>query len=166
LGPKHITGNLLIDGGGTLTVSGTLWIEGTITLTGGGKVKLASSYGSNSGAIISDGYVVLTGGSDFAGSGYSGSYPFLITTSSCPAAPGCNGNSAIYLSGGAGTVALVAQNGNVNIEGGSSLKAVVGKQITMSGGATLYYDAGLINENFLSGPGGSWSYVPGSYVIQ
>jgi hypothetical protein len=166
LGPKHITGNLLVDGGGTLTVSGTLWIEGTITVTGGGKVKLASSYGSDSGAIISDGYVILTGGSSFAGSGYTGSYPFLITTSSCPAAPGCNSNSAIYLSGGAGTVALVAQNGNVNIEGGSSLKAVVGKQITMSGGATLYYDAGLINENFLSGPGGSWSYVPGSYVIQ
>ncbi len=166
LGPKHITGNLLIDGGGTLTVTGTLWIEGTITLTGGGKIQLASNYGSNSGAIVSDSYVTLGGGSTFSGSGQDGSYPFVITTSACPAEPGCNGNSAISLSGGAGTVALIAQNGNVNINGGSSLKEVTAKQVTMTGGATLYYDSGLINEDFFSGPGGSWSYTPGSYVIQ
>jgi len=165
LGPKVITGNLLVDGGGTLTVSGTLWVEGTITVTGGGKIKLASSYGTNSGAIVSDGYVSLTGGSNFAGSGQAGSYPFLITTSACPAASGCGGNSAIYLSGGAGTVALIAQNGTVNINGGSSLKEVTAKQVIMDGGATLYYDSGLISENFSSGPGGSWQFVPGTYVI-
>jgi type II secretory pathway pseudopilin PulG len=165
LGPKKITGNLLIDGGGTLTVSGTIWVQGTITLAGGGKVKLASSYGANSGAIISDNYITLAGNSNFAGSGQAGSYPFLITTSACPAAAGCGGNNAISLSGGAGTVALVAQNGNVIINGGSSLKEVTAKQVTMSGGATLYYDSGLISENFSSGPGGSWQFVPGTYTI-
>jgi hypothetical protein len=165
LGPKKIVGNLLIDGGGTLTVSGTLWITGTITMSGGGKVKLASSYGTNSGAIVSDGYVSLTGGSTFSGSGQTGSYPFLITTSACPAAYGCNGNDAILLSGGAGTVALIAQSGNVTINGGSALKEVTAKQITMGGGATLYYDSGLISENFSSGPGGSWEFSPGSYSI-
>jgi len=127
---------------------------------------LASIYGSNSGIIISDSYVVIGGGANFLGSGQPSSYPFIITTSACPAEPGCNGNSAIFLSGGAGTVALVAQNGSVNIEGGSSLKEVTARQITMTGGATLNYDSGLINENFFSGPGGSWSYIPGSYVIQ
>lgn len=165
LGPKIITGNLLVDGGGTLTISGTLWVQGTIIVTGGGKVKLASSYGTNSGAIVTDGYVSLTGGTNFSGSGQSGSYPFLITTSACPAAAGCNGNNAIYLSGGAGTVALIAQNGNVQINGGSALKQVTAKQVTMDGGATLNYDSGLISENFSSGPGGSWQFVPGTYVI-
>ena len=165
LGPKVITGNLLVDGGGTLTVSGTLYVKGTITLTGGGKMVLAASYGSSNGVILSDGYVILNGGSSFAGSGQAGSYPFLITTSACPVASGCNGNDAIYLSGGAGTVALVAQDGNVHLNGGSALKAVTGKQITMDGGATLLYDSGLINANFTSGPGGSWQYQPGSYVI-
>jgi hypothetical protein len=164
-GPKHITGDLTVSGGGTLIVSGTLWIDGNINLSGGGKVQLAASYGANSGVIVNDGYVSLTGGTNFAGSGTAGSYPFLITTSACPAAPGCAGNDAIYLSGGAGTVALVAQNGNVHINGGSSLKAVTGKQITMDGGATLIYDAGLISENFSSGPGGSWQFIPGSYTI-
>ena len=165
LGPKKITGNLLVDGGGTLTVSGTLWVEGTITVTGGGKVKLASSYGTNDGAIISDSYVIVNGGATFSGSGQSGSYPFLITTSACPAESGCNGNNAVSLSGGAGTVAIVAQNGTAQISGGSALKAVTAKQISMDGGATLQYDDGLINANFSSGPGGSWTFVPGSYAI-
>ncbi len=165
LGPKKITGNLVVNGGGTLTVSGTLWVQGDITLSGGGKIRLASSYGANSGAIVTDGQVSLTGGANFSGSGTSGSYPFLITTSACPAAAGCAGNDAIYLSGGAGTVALIAQNGNVTISGGSSLKQVTAKQVTMDGGATLYYDSGLISESFSSGPGGSWEFVEGSYVI-
>jgi hypothetical protein len=165
LGPKIITGNLLVDGGGTLTMSGTLWVQGTVTVTGGGKIKLATSYGTNSGALVSDNYVSLTGGSNFAGSGQASSYPFLITTSACPVAPGCNGNNAIYLSGGSGTVALIAQDGNVYINGGSSLKAVTGKQVTMDGGGTLVYDNGLISENFSSGPGGSWQFVPGTYSI-
>jgi hypothetical protein len=166
LGPKKITGNLLINGGGTLTVTGTLWVVGTITLTGGAKMKLASSYGTSEGAIVSDGRVSVDGGSSFAGSGQSGSYPFLITTNACPVAPGCNGNNAVYLSGGAGTVSVVAQSGTVRISGGSSIKAVTAKQIVMDSGATLFYDSGLISANFASGPGGSWGFVPGSYVIQ
>jgi hypothetical protein len=165
LGPKVINGNLLIDGGGILTVSGTLYVKGNITLTGGGSVKLAASYGSSNGAIVTDGYVILNGGSSFSGSGQPGSYPFLITTSDCPVAPTCGGNDAISLSGGAGTVALIAQEGNVRINGGSSLKEVTAKQITMDGGATLVYDSGLVNANFSSGPGGSWEYEPGTYVI-
>ncbi|MCL5667144.1 MAG: hypothetical protein M1383_05245 [Patescibacteria group bacterium] len=165
LGPIKITGNLLVDGGGTLTVTGTLWVEGNITLTGGGNIRLSPSYGASSGAIVSDGYVVLNGGSDFYGSGVAGSYPFLITTSACPVAPGCGGYDAVSMSGGAGSVVVVAQNGNVHISGGSALKELTAKQITMDGGATLIYDSGLISSDFSTGPGGSWAITPDSYVI-
>jgi hypothetical protein len=165
LGPKKIIGNLTVDGGGTLTLTGTLWITGNVTVNSGGKVKLDATYGANDGALVSDGYVVLTGGANFAGSGVAGSYPFLVTTSSCPAEAGCSGNPAISLSGGTGTVALIAQDGTVHISGGSSLKAVTGKQISMDGGATLTYDSGLINANFTSGPGASWTISAGSYAI-
>jgi hypothetical protein len=165
LGPKKIVGNLLVDGGGTLTVSGTLWVTGTITVTGGGKIKLAASYGTNDGAIVTDGRVTINGGGTFSGSGQTGSYPFLITTSACPTQAGCAGANAITMSGGAGTVALVAQDGTVSIAGGSALKAVTAKQISLDGGATLIYDSGLISTNFSSGPGGSWEIIPGTYVI-
>ncbi|MCX6786416.1 MAG: hypothetical protein NTU85_01175 [Candidatus Kaiserbacteria bacterium] len=165
LGPKKITGNLLVDGGGTLTISGTLWVVGNITVTGGGKVKLASSYGANDGAIVSDGRVTVDGGGKFEGSGQTGSYPFLITTSTCPSGSGCNGANAILLSGGGGAVALIAQNGTVYINGNGEIKAVTAKQVKMDGGGHLIYDSGLINANFSSGPGGSWTFVPGSYAI-
>lgn len=165
IGPRKITGNVLVNGGGTLTVSGTLWIEGSLTVTGGGKLKLASSYGTGSGVIVVDGVVVVDGGASFAGSGQTGSYPFVITTSACPAAAGCSGANAISVSGGAGTVVLAAQNGTASISGGGALKSITAKQIVMSGGATLTYDSGLANMNFSSGPGGSWQFVPGSYVI-
>jgi hypothetical protein len=165
LGPKHITGDLLVDGGGTLTVSGTLWVEGSITVTSGAHVVLAPSYGTASGVIVADGSVTINGGSSFAGSGTTGSYPFLVTTSACPAAPGCSGADAVALSGGAGTVALIAENGNVHISGGTALKEVTAKEITMDGGASLTYDSGLISTSFTSGPGGSWTFVPGTYAI-
>lgn len=165
LGPKVITGNLLVDGGGTLTVSGTLWIQGAITVDGGGKIKLASSYGASDGALVTDGIVSVSGGGTFSGSGTAGSYPFLITTSACPAESGCNGNDAIELNGGAGTVAIIAQNGTASISGGSALKEVTAKQIVMDGGASLVYDSGLISANFSSGPGGSWTFSPGTYAI-
>jgi hypothetical protein len=165
LGPRKIVGNLTVNGGGTLTLTGTLWVTGTVTVTGGGIIRLHSSYGANDGALVSDGRVLVNGGANFFGSGTAGSYPFLITTSSCPADPGCAGAYAIDLNGGAGTVALVAQNGTVNIAGGGALKAVTARQIRMTGGATLTYDSGLINSSFYSGPGGSWALMPGSYVI-
>lgn len=165
MGPKKIVGNLTVNGGGTLTLTGTLYVTGNVTITGGGKVTLSSIYGGNDGAIVTDGMVAINGGANFSGSGTPGSYPFVITTSACPAAAGCNGTYAIAESGGAGTVALIAQDGYISINGGSALKAVTGKQVYMSGGATLTYDSGLINSNFYSGPGGSWQIVPDSYAI-
>lgn len=165
LGPKKIIGNLTVSGGGTLTVSGTLWVTGSITVDGGGKVQLSAAYGSQSGTIIADGPITLSGGANFAGSGTAGSYPFLITTSACPNASNCSGVSAITLTGGAGAVALIAQNGTATINGGGALKAVTAQTIAMGGGATLTYDSGLINTNFFSGSGGSWAFVPGTYSI-
>ena len=165
MGPAKINGNLSITGGAELTLTGTIWVTGNISLTGGAIIRLASSYGTNDGVIITDGYVSLSGNSEFYGSGEPGSYPFLVTTSSCPDDASCGGNNAISFGGGSGTVGLVAQNGTIHITGGSALKAVVAKTIEMSGGAELIYDSGLVNSHFSSGPGGSWEFVRGTYVI-
>jgi hypothetical protein len=165
LGPKKIVGNLTVGGGGLLTLTGTVWVTGNIDVSGGGDVALSSAYGANSGTIIADGRISLSGGSSFAGSGTAGSYPFIVTTSACPNDTGCSSAPAISLNGGAGAVALVAQNGTVSISGGGALKSVVAQTISMSGGATLTYDSGLVNTSFYSGAGGSWAFIPGTYSI-
>ena len=165
MGPKKINGDLSITGGAILTVTGTIWVTGNFSLTGGSQVKLDEIYGSNDGIIIIDGYVSLSGNSQFYGSGEEHSYPFLVTTSSCPDDVSCGGKDAISFGGGSGTVGLVAQNGTVSISGGSALKALAAKQVVMTGGSELIYDEGLVNSRFSSGSGGAWQFITGTYSV-
>ena len=157
VGARKITGDLIVNGGGTLMVTGTIWVQGNIVLTGGGKIKLSPSLGSNSAIILTDGYVNIDGGGQFEGSGISGSYPIVVSTSICPKVSPCaTNNSAISLSGGAGAVVLAAPYGKVNINGGSGARSITGDSIYISGGGTVTYESGLANISFASGPSGGW----------
>ena len=157
LGPKKITGNLTVNGGGTLLVTGTLWVQGYIIVTGGGKIKISPSLGANSAIILSDKYVQVDGGGQFEGSGTAGSYPVIVSTSICPNTTPCAyNNSAISLSGGAGAVVLNAPFGKVQINGGSGARSVSGHSIHISGGGIVTYETGLANLSFTSGPSGGW----------
>jgi hypothetical protein len=157
LGPRKIVGNLLVNGGGTLTLSGNLWVTGTLTVTGGGKVKLDPSYGSKSGVLVTDGRISLSGGGQLTGSGTAGSYLMILTTSDCPTGAGCSGVSAMTVSGGAGAVILNAQNGQMDLAGGVNLKEATAYKITATGGTTITYESGIANVNFSSGPSGGYN---------
>lgn len=154
-GPGEITGNLTVNGGGTLTLTGPIWVHGTVTVTGGGKIRLPVGYTQNSEMIVSDSQITVNGGGSL-GSGTAGSYLFIVTTSLCPNTVGCSG-SAITISGGAGAIAANAQWGNVALSGGAAIKAVVGNSITITGGSTVTYDSGLASPSFQSGPSGGWN---------
>ncbi len=149
LGPKKIVGNLTVSGGGTLTLTGPLWVTGTITLNGGAEIELSSSYGANDEVIVADGIITISGGGHATGSGTTGSYIMMLSTSSSA--------SAISISGGAGAVVLYAGNGTINISGGASLKEATGYTVNIDGGSTLTYETGLANLNFSSGPSGSYN---------
>ncbi|MCM2338873.1 MAG: hypothetical protein NDI62_00225 [Burkholderiales bacterium] len=149
LGPRKIVGNLTVSGGGILTITGTLWVTGNIVLNGGAEIKLASSYGTNDGVIINDGTVVISGGGHATGSGTAGSYLMMLSTSSS--------TSAMSVSGGAGAVIVYAPSGTITISGGASLKEATGYKIIVSGGSSITYESGLTNNNFSSGPSGSFA---------
>jgi len=70
-GPGKITGNLIVDGGGTLTLTGTVWVVGTVTVTGGAHIVLPANFNQYSATLISDGWASLSGGS-YTGSGAAG----------------------------------------------------------------------------------------------
>ncbi len=156
-GPIEINGNLLIDGGGKFTMTGTIYVTGSVTISGGASLALSSSYGSNSGVLISDGIMNFNGGSKFAGSGQSTSYPLMITTSDCPAGPTCAGNYALSLGGGAGAVVLNAQSGTLYMAGGSGARELTANQIIIDGGGVVTYSSGLASQVFSSGPSGGWN---------
>ena len=161
LGPKKINGNLTINGGGTLTLTGPLWVTGNVSVTSGGKIVLPAGYAQNSETIIADGIITINGGGSL-GSGTAGSYLFVVSTSLCPNDINCGGSSAINITGGAGAIAAAAQNGNVSLGGGASMKAVVGNSITATGGSSITYDSGLASPSFQSGPSGG--YVLQSWI--
>jgi len=146
-GPGKITGNLTVNGGGTLTLTGTVWVVGTVTVTGGGNINLPANYALNSETIISDNLVTINGGGSL-GSGNPNSYLFIVSTSTS--------SNAINVTGGAGAIAVDAQNGTVSLSGGASLNAAVGKTITATGGTNITYQQGLASPSFESGPSGGW----------
>lgn len=157
LGPRKIVGNLTVNGGGTLMITGTIWVTGNIIATGGGKIKISPALGSKSVIILANGYVSVDGNGKFEGSGTAGSYPVVVSTSVCPNTTPCaTNNAAIYLSGGAGAVVLNAPYGKVNINGNSGARSVSGNSIYISGGGHVTYDTGLANLSFSSGPSGGW----------
>lgn len=157
LGPKKIDGDLTVSGSATLKVTGTLYVTGNISVSGSGKIKLDTSYGSNSGVIVSDGRITISGSSPVSGSGTTGSYMIAVTTSNCPTDSSCSSNNAVNVSGSAGAVALYAPFGTINFTGSASAKTAVGYRVTLSGSTTLNYETGLANLSFNSGPSGSWS---------
>ena len=137
-------------------MTGTVWVVGSVTITGGGKIQLPSNYGLNSETIISNNIVSISGGGSL-GSGNSSSYLFIVSTSLCPYDTYCSGNPAITVSGGAGAIAVDAQNGNVTLQGGASLDAAVGNSMTIAGGLDVIYNSGLASPSFSDGPSGSWT---------
>jgi len=153
LGPKKITGNLVINA--DLTVTGTIYVAGNITTNNGARVSLSSSYGSTGGIIVSDGRVILSNNVEFFGSGSSDSYFLLTTTSPCPV--GCSGLNAIEILNNVGAIIINAQNGTVHLNNNVELNEVVGDSIIIDNSAEVHYLSGLANPDFSSGPTGGWS---------
>ncbi|NTW21534.1 MAG: hypothetical protein HGA42_19030 [Nostocales cyanobacterium W4_Combined_metabat2_030] len=148
IGPKKIAGNLTVSGGGILTVTGNLWVTGNIILNGGGRIRLASSYGSNDGVVMADGTITVSGGGQASGSGTAGSYLMLLSRSDL--------TTAMSISGGAGAVIAYAPYGTITISGGAALKEATGYKMLIEGGSSITYESGLTNNNFSSGPSGTW----------
>lgn len=157
IGPMKIIGNLVVDNNVIVTLNGTLYVTGNVSITNNSGIRLSSSYGTNSGILVSDGRILLNNNGTFSGSGQSGSYLLVVTTSDCPTSSSCAGQNAIHVGNNAGSVILNAQNGTLFVSNNAGLKAGVAKTISIENNATITYESGLQNPNFSSGPSGSWT---------
>jgi hypothetical protein len=171
LGPTKIIGNLSISGNAVVTLNNTVWVTGNVSFSGSGggsKVKLANTYGAQSGLIIANGLISIGNNITFQDSGTSGSYIMLLSTSTCDestvAAP-CGSKNAIDISNNAAIVIAAAENGTVNFANNASVKEVVGNLIRLKNNVVIQYGSGLPSTLFQSGPGGSWQFEPGTYAI-
>lgn len=151
LGPTKITGELIVDNGSTLEVTGTLWVVGKITLKNNATVRLAQSYGPFSGMIISDDIILLDNGSISEGSGEEGSYIMYLSTS--------NSSQAIEVKNGSEAAIVYTNNGTIKIHNNAFLVEVVGYGVNLQNNAVITYEIGLDNVVFSSGPGGGWAMI-------
>lgn len=154
LGPKKITGNLIINK--DLTLTGTVYVMGNITTANNVYVSLSPSYGTTGGVLIVDENVDLSNNVVFEGSGSPDTYVLLVTTSACPTT-GCASTNAIEVANNVGAVILNAQNGTIHLSNNITLNAVVAKTISMNNNSVINYLSGLADSTFSSGPSGGWN---------
>ncbi|OHA77701.1 MAG: hypothetical protein A2564_03455 [Candidatus Wildermuthbacteria bacterium RIFOXYD1_FULL_50_12] len=150
LGRKKITGNLLVDNGATLVVTGTLWVVGNIDVKNDADVHLDAGYGSTSGIIVADGKILLDNNSVSSGSGQAGSYLMYLSTSTDA------GSEAIALKNNAQADILYTNNSTILIDNNARLREVAGDGIRLGNNARLVYEIGLQNVTFVNGTGGGW----------
>lgn len=171
LGPKKIACNLVVKNV-TLTITGPLWVTGNITVQTNATMQMDPSLGSQNVAVIADNHANTTGSgkiiveqqSNFFGSGSAGSFVFLISQNNSAE----TGGSTIAVSQSQGSAALVAyaSHGLATMNQSANVKEVTAYKISLSQSANVTYDSGLPSMLFEAGPGASWTFNPGSYVIQ
>ena len=162
LGPKKIDGDLIIETNGTLEITGVIWVTGDITVNSNTLVYLHSSFGTESGHIVSDGKIVIdsnvtvcgsAGGSIGSCNPSNDSYVMFLSTNSSvdPISP------AIDMSSNTTLAILYAHNGMAVVNANTNVFEVTAYQLKINSNAEVTYVSGLADVNFSSGPGGTFT---------
>lgn len=157
IGPGIIGDDLTIDNNVTVTITGTVWVKGNIDIKNGGSIVLDSSYGSNSGVIITDGWVHTKNNGIFRGSGQTDSYLMLLTTLVCQEFPDndcTHHDAAIDLHNNAKGAIFYAPNGLAYLHNKVEVIQLTAWGLRLGNNSILDYSLGLVNVEFSSGPSG------------
>ncbi|MFZ2521966.1 MAG: hypothetical protein WAX44_02170 [Minisyncoccia bacterium] len=172
IGPKKIPCNLVLSNNAVVNLTGPVWVEGNITAQNSTIIKVDTTLGNKSVAMIADkisdrlnyGRIILRNSSSFQNSGTTGSFVFMISMNNSIENGG--GVKAIENSNSAGgTVVLYAPHGLIELQNSINVKEVTAYRITLQNSAQVRYDTGLPSTLFDSGPGGgfditTWLEVP------
>lgn len=159
LGPKKINGNMNLDNGTIMTLSGVVHITGNVTIDNGATVKLEAGYGNLSGIIIVDGTVHIGENVIFQGSGQTGSYLLLVSL----AEGGGHHDSAIDIHKSTQGIIFFAPYGLLNLHTNVNLKQATALKIQVENNGIITYESGLSNIEFSTGPQAGWAVVPGTF---
>lgn len=163
LGPIKIECDVNINDGNQITVTGYIWVEGNLTVQDQGALKLDSSFGDLSSAIIVDypadhhqnrGLVTVQDGAEISGSGATSSYLMVISQNNSAETEG--GITAINVRNSSVSSIFYAPHGKIGIENKITLTEVTAYQIELKNASELKYEIGLADLHFSSGPGGRW----------
>lgn len=165
LGPKEIDGDLSLSNGTMLTLTGPVWVRGDISFSNSVSVTVSSSLGESGAVILADvpgnqaseGTISISNGVTITGNGQSGSTVLLLTTKS--------GSDALSVGNNAQGAILYAANGTASVSNNAHATQITAYALNLNNNAVVKYDAGLQNQSFSNGPGGSWAFIPGTYSV-
>lgn len=171
LGPIKVPCDLTISNSAIVTIYGHIWVTGNIAVENSATVKMAASLGAQNVAIIADkpsdqlnsSTISVRNTATFENSGTPGSFVFLISQNRSAEIGGTV--AAFELSNSASALVAYAAHGLIPLANSVSLKEVTAYKIKLQNSANVMYDKGLPNTVFESGPGASWSFIPGTYSI-
>jgi len=157
LGPKKIIGDFKMNSNSCLKVTGPIHITGSFEMNSNSQLRLDESFGSSGTVIVVDGTIKLNSNS------------FIYPTSASPkgyiilATPN-SGSPAIEVNSNASQGILYAPNGEVQVNADGKVTEIAAKKLTLNSNATLDYDQGLTGGTFITGPGGTWIILPGTWT--
>lgn len=166
LGPKVITGDLVLTKKQNLIVTGTLYVQGSISLDSpsGASIKCDPSFGKQSCIVVTDSWVHIRNNAIFGGSGEAGSYILFVTT-----LEGCNGgdqqaqcthnNSGIEIHNNATGALFYTNDSQVYLHNGVTVTEVTAYKLHLANGAIVSYEEGLQSAFFSGGPGGAFAVL-------
>lgn len=145
--------NLTVNNGANLKITGTIYVTGDILFANHAIIELDNNaYGSTSGIIIADGKIDINNNAMLQGTGETGSYLLIITTSNSldPA------NPAISIGNNAEGAIFYAASGIILLRNNVKAREITAYKIKMDNNAEIEYESGLENALFSGGTGGSW----------
>jgi hypothetical protein len=163
LGPVRINGDLNVYD--TLILSGPVWVKGNINFDNNAILQVSPALGNAGTVLLADnpdnmsgsGMVTVTNNVVFSGNGSSTSFPMIVGTNTS--------SQAMVLRNNVEGAIFYSANGTIDVSNNVQAKQLTGYSISLSNNATITYTNGLANATFANGPGGSWAYLSGSYVI-
>ena len=167
IGPKKYVGDVVIDLGAIVTLSGSVWVVGDLTIRNNSVLKLDDGYGTASGVIIADdpanrttkGRIELSNNGDLQGNNQPDTYIMALSMSGDPTFT----NDAVDITNNLTAGIVYAANGSVDISNNASLKEVTGQKIKLQNNAVITYESGLADVIFSGGPGGAWAMQRGTW---
>lgn len=164
IGPVKVACDLEITGSPTITLEGYVWVTGDISIDNSADIRIASSLGASSLAIIADNpsdrltssKIKITNSAEFFGSGSPGSYVLLVSQNN--GAENGTSDEAVEVENSVdGDLLIYAGHGDILLKNNIGLKEVTGYKITIENSAQVTYETGLANLLFTSGPSGGFN---------
>jgi len=160
IGPGVIVGDMILKNGQIVILTGTVYVQGDIDIDDGkASITLSAQYGSNSGIMLTDGWIHIKNNAFLAGSGQEGSNLMILTTSGCDgtSSVGCtHHNAAVDLHNNASGAIIYAGDGFVHLHNNVEVKEITAYKLELTNNAVIKYESGLANSMFSSGPSGGW----------